>query len=102
MTGRPAFLTSPLLEAAGVPHLFTTRHFPGLERGANGGGALRPPAPAAPGGGGGPPALSAPDGRRLAVVHAGWRGTVQSVAQAAVTALTRAGAPPEGLLAAVG
>ncbi|MDP2626609.1 MAG: laccase domain-containing protein, partial [Candidatus Rokubacteria bacterium] len=37
MTGRPAFLTSPLLEAAGVPHLFTTRHFPGLERGANGG-----------------------------------------------------------------
>ncbi|OGK91996.1 MAG: hypothetical protein A2X50_16425 [Candidatus Rokubacteria bacterium GWF2_70_14] len=49
-----------------------------------------------------PIVLFDPEGRRLAVVHAGWRGTVQSVARAAVTALTRAGAPPGGLLAAVG
>ena len=26
----PPYLTSVLLERAGVPHLFTTRHFPGL------------------------------------------------------------------------
>ena len=148
MTRRPAFLTSPLLEAAGVPHLFTTRHSRGSSRGANGGrpsaprpGALRSAGSRrtaglrSPGarsrGRRGPrgwsrrrrgrphqpaprPAASVftadclpivlfdPDGRRLAVVHAGWRGTVQSVARAAVTALTRAGAPPEGLLAAVG
>src|SRR3990167_1340141 len=150
MTGRPAFLTSPLLEAAGLPHLFTTRHFPGLERGANGGSPFGAAARAllaergllaelpafarqvhgaevAEARAGGrvgvadalislrpglpvsvftadclPIVLFDPAGRRLAVVHAGWRGTVQSVARAAVTALTRAGAPPEGLLAAVG
>jgi len=28
----PLFVTSRLLEAAGVPHLFTTRHFPGIAR----------------------------------------------------------------------
>src|SRR5437867_11120646 len=26
----PRYLTSPLLTRAGLPHLFTTRHFPGI------------------------------------------------------------------------
>ncbi|MBI2528108.1 MAG: peptidoglycan editing factor PgeF [Candidatus Rokubacteria bacterium] len=150
MTGRPAFLTSPLLEAARVPHLFTTRHFPRLERAANGGspfgpaawtllGArgllLEPPAfarqvhgaevvEARAGGSVGrgdalvsdrpglplavftadclPIVLFDPAGGRLAVAHAGWRGTVQSVARAVADALARAGAPRESLLAAIG
>src|SRR5207247_3398551 len=33
------YLTSPLLAAAGVPHLFTTRHFPGWNS-ARGSGAV--------------------------------------------------------------
>ncbi|HKW92071.1 MAG TPA: hypothetical protein VJX92_09240, partial [Methylomirabilota bacterium] len=28
----PRFVTSTLLDAAGVPHLFSTRHFPGVAR----------------------------------------------------------------------
>src|SRR5262249_59795465 len=43
-----------------------------------------------------------PDARRLAVAHAGWRGTAQSAARAAVDALVAAGSHSEGLLAAVG
>ncbi len=43
-----------------------------------------------------------PDGRRLAAAHAGWQGTAQSVARAAVEALVEAGGRPEGFLAAVG
>jgi YfiH family protein len=41
-------------------------------------------------------------GGRLAVAHAGWRGTVQSVTRAAVAALVRAGSRAEALVAAVG
>ena len=43
-----------------------------------------------------------PDARRLAVVHAGWRGTAQSAARAAVLALVEAGGRSEEFLAAVG
>jgi len=43
-----------------------------------------------------------PDGRRLAAVHAGWRGTARAVARAAIDALLEAGGTPDRLLAAVG
>jgi YfiH family protein len=43
-----------------------------------------------------------PDGRRLAAVHAGWRGTAQLVARAAVLALVEVGGRPEDFLAAMG
>jgi YfiH family protein len=43
-----------------------------------------------------------PVSRRLAAVHAGWRGTVQSVARAAVEALLRAGARAERLVVGIG
>lgn len=150
MTGGPPFLTSPLLETAGVPHLFTTRHFPRLERAANGGSPFGPEARALLGARGllqEPPAFARqvhgaevaearaggsvgradalisdrpglplavftadclpivlfdPTGSRLALVHAGWRGTAQSVAWVAADALTRAGAPRGRLLAAIG
>jgi len=146
----PTHFASPLLEEAGVPHLFTTRNFPGVT-------AFREPFPplgpaahpllagcglgtepaaflkqvhgaevirATEGGCVGtadvvmtdrpglpiavfsadcvPLLIYDPDGRRLAAVHAGWRGTAQSVARAAVEALAAAGGPPEGFLAAVG
>lgn len=146
----PTHLTSPLLDEAGLPHLFTTRHFPGVT-------AFKEPfppfgpeaqpllaslglaeAPAAflkqvhgadviRAAGGGcvgnadalvtdtpglavavfsadcvPLLIYDPDGRRLAAAHAGWRGTAQSVARAAVTALVEAGGTPERFLAAVG
>lgn len=146
----PTHFVSSLLEEAGVPHLFTTRNFPGVS-------AFREPFPplgadaepllaenglaAAPaaflkqvhgarvvcareGGLAGnadalltdtpglpiavfsadcvPLLLYDPDGRRLAAAHAGWRGTVQSVARAAVDALEAAGGRPERFLAAVG
>ena len=148
---RPSYLTSALLGAAGLPHLFTTRHFPG-ER--------APENPAAPFGtaaaqtvaaragldgagaaflkqvhgadvrrvrqaglaGTGDALLSDEPGRplaifsadclpvvlydraapRLAVAHAGWRGTVQAVARAAVQAMIDAGSRPEALVAAIG
>ena len=141
---------SPLLEHAGVPHLFTTRSFPGVtafrdpfpplgpeaqpllaEHGlgaepaaflkqvhgaqvlrATGGGCAgkadvlmtdRPGLPIAVFSADCVPLLIYdPDGRRLAVVHAGWRGTAQSAARAAVLALVEAGGRPEGFLAAVG
>jgi len=146
----PTHFLSPLLEDAGVPHLFTTRSFPGVT-------AFRDPFPplgpeaqpllakhglgaepaaflkqvhgaqvlrATVGGCAGkadvlmtdrpglpiavfsadcvPLLIYDPDGRRLAVVHAGWRGTAQSAARAAVLALVEAGGRPEGFLAAVG
>jgi len=146
----PTHFLSPLLEDAGVPHLFTTRHFPGVT-------AFRDPQPplgesarplldahglagspaaflkqvhgaqvirACEGGLAGqadaivtdtpglpiavfsadcvPLLLYDPDGRRLAAVHAGWRGTVQQVARATVEALVEAGGRAECVLAAVG
>jgi YfiH family protein len=146
----PTHFVSSLFEEAGVPHLFTTRNFPGVT-------AFRDPFPplgeaaqpllAESGlsskpvaflkqvhgarvintGAGGlagdadalvtdtpglpiavfsadcvPLLLYDPDGRRLAAAHAGWRGTVQSVARAAVEALVEAGGRPERFLAAVG
>ncbi len=150
MTGRPAFLTSPLLEAEGVPHLFTTRHFPGLRPAADGLAPFAPPSRplleardlveeppafarqvhgadvlvARAGGRVGvadalvsdrpglplavftadcvPVVVYDPDGRRLALVHAGWRGTLRSVTAAAAAALGRAGAAAPRLLAAIG
>ncbi|MGH7398870.1 MAG: peptidoglycan editing factor PgeF, partial [Candidatus Rokuibacteriota bacterium] len=39
---------------------------------------------------------------RLAAVHAGWRGTVQSVARAAVAELLAAGSAPADLVVAIG
>jgi len=147
----PAYLTSPLLEGAGLAHLFTTRHFPGdrapdnpaapfaapeaarlaaragldgeaaaflrqvhgaavvrAERGglAGVGDALLSDRPRLP------LAVFTADclpvvvydraAGRLAVVHAGWRGTAQSVVRAAVTALVKAGSRPDALVAAVG
>jgi YfiH family protein len=146
----PTHFLSPLLESAGLPHLFTTRNFPGVT-------AFRDPFPplgpdatpllaecglaaepagflkqvhgadvlrATEGGCAGnadalmtdrpglpiavfsadcvPLLIYDPDGRRLAVAHAGWRGTAQSVARAAVLALAEAGGRPEEFLAAVG
>jgi YfiH family protein len=146
----PTHFVSPQLEGAGVPHLFTTRNFPGVT-------AFREPFPplgpdarpllescalaaeppaflkqvhgaqvirATEGGCAGsadalitetpglpiavfsadcvPLLIYDPDGRRLAAAHAGWRGTAQSVARAAVEALVEAGGRPEGFLAAVG
>jgi YfiH family protein len=43
-----------------------------------------------------------PKGSRVAAVHAGWRGTAQGIARAAVRALTDAGARAEDLRAALG
>ena len=145
----PRFVTSRLLEAHGLPHLFTTRHFPGVLRPTE----SRPPfgpeaAPLlAPRGLGAPPAFARQvhgaavlraerggfagrgdalatarpglplaistadclpivlyDARagRLAAVHAGWRGTVQSVARAAVADLVAAGSAAAGLVVAIG
>ena len=146
----PTHFVSPLLEEAGLPHLFTTRHFPGVTAfrdpfppiGADAGPLLvkhglgdRPAAflrqvhgarvvEATESGLAGdadalvtgtpglpiavfsadcvPLLVYDPDGRRVAAAHAGWRGTVQSVARAAVEALVEAGGRAERLLAAVG
>jgi hypothetical protein len=43
-----------------------------------------------------------PEGRRVAAVHSGWRGTDLEVAAAAVEALSRQGSRPEKILAAIG
>lgn len=43
-----------------------------------------------------------PDGRRVAAVHSGWRGTDAEISARAVEALVARGARPERLLAAVG
>src|SRR5207249_1439998 len=102
----PSHYLCSLLEEAGLPHLFTTRHFPGVS-------AFREPGP--PLGPGAqellvavfsadcvPVLLYDPEGRRVAAVHAGWRGTVQGVAGAAVDALRNEGGEPEHFLAAIG
>src|SRR5262245_61429686 len=146
----PTHFVSPLLEDAGLPHLFTTRNFPGVT-------AFRDPFPpigddarpllATHGLGARPAAFTKqvhgarvvqttesgfagnadalvtstpglpvavfsadcvplilydPDGARVAAVHAGWRGTVQSVARAAVESLVQAGGHANRFLAAVG
>ena len=146
----PTHFSSPLLDAAGLPNLFTTRNFPGVtafkeplpplgpeawpllaERGlavapaaflrqVHGARVVRttrggcvgsadalvtdtPGLPVAVFSADCVPLLIYdPDGRRLAAVHAGWRGTAQSVARAAVDALVEAGGTPERFLAAVG
>lgn len=143
-------LVSPLLADAGVPHLFTTRQFPGIARWRNDGSPFRPEALAAfaaRGLDGGAPAYARqvhgadvlaveaggfqgqadvlttarpgvplavftadclalivydPEGRRLAVAHSGWRGTVGGAARAAVDALATAGARRSALLCAIG
>ena len=145
----PSFVTSPLLTAHGLPHLFTTRHFPGVAR------PTQPRPPFGPDAGrllasrglGGEPAFARqvhgahvieveqgglagrgdalatsrpglplcistadclpivlydPRAGRLASVHAGWRGTVQSVATAAVRLLVKAGSAAADLVAAIG
>ena len=148
---RANYLTSPLLERAGLPHLFGTRHFPGerapdnpaapfatddaasvavaagldgraaaflkqvhgadvVRAGTGGflgkGDALvsdRPSLPLAIFTADCLPVVvyDAEDGR-LALAHAGWRGTVQSIARAAVEALVAAGSHPAALVAAIG
>ncbi|HUG36430.1 MAG TPA: peptidoglycan editing factor PgeF, partial [Candidatus Limnocylindrales bacterium] len=147
----PGYLTSALLAAAGLPHLFTTRHFPGVRAPENPAapfGTAAAQAVAARAGldgagaaflkqvhgaevrharqaglaGTGDALLTEEPGRplaifsadclpvviydraapRLAVAHAGWRGTVQAVARAAVQAMITAGSRPEALVAAIG
>jgi len=46
--------------------------------------------------------LASRDGRFVAALHAGWRGTAQRIAARAVDVLREQGCPPEGLLAAIG
>jgi YfiH family protein len=46
--------------------------------------------------------LAAPEGRVVAAVHAGWRGTLAAIAQAAVHALGEQGVAPERIVAALG
>ncbi|HEX7787099.1 MAG TPA: peptidoglycan editing factor PgeF [Methylomirabilota bacterium] len=145
----PRFVTSPLLAAHGLPHLFTTRHFPGVSRPTE----PRPPFARdaqpllASCGLGGDPAfvrqvhgadvlsvdrgglagradalltsrpglplcistadclpivLYDPRAGRLASVHAGWRGTVRSVAATAARRLIAAGSAAADVVAAVG
>ena len=143
------FLVSPLLERAGLPHLFTTRHFPGVVGSGDGNGVFAEPARPflAARGLTAPPAFARqvhgadvmvaeqpgrvgeadgliteraglplaiftadclslliydPSRRRLATAHAGWRGTVQSVARAAVDRLVEAGSDADGLVVAIG
>src|SRR2546425_5904481 len=146
----PTHYLCSLLEDAGVPHLFTTRHFPGVS-------AFREPGPplgagaqdllathalaAQPaaflkqvhgasvaqvsnGGHAGqgdalmsdkpglpvvvfsadcvPVLLYDPEGRRVAAIHAGWRGTVQGVAGAAVGGPRDGGGAAQHFLAAIG
>ena len=146
----PLYLTSPLLTQAGLPHLFSTRHCPGVRFRRDPGGPFDPSAyalfterglggepvaflrqvhgalfvTALHGGSVGtadvlitsrpglPMAIFTADclpiivfdqpNRRLAMAHAGWRGTVESAARVAVDALTRAGGKPEAFLAAIG
>ena len=146
----PPYLTSPLLTEAGLPHLFTTRHFPGVRPWRDPAGPFDPGAlalfvkfgiadkpvaflkqvhgaevVAAEHGGSvgtadivmtGRPGLPLaiftadclpivvydPAERRLAMAHAGWRGTVEAAARVAAGALTQAGGTPETFLAAIG
>jgi len=146
----PTHFVSPLLEDAGLPHLFTTRNFPGVtafmdpfppmgddarpllvmhglgarpaafakqvhgarvvettESGfAGNADALVTGTPGLPvavfSADCVPLLLYDPDGARVAAVHAGWRGTVQGVARAAVESLVQAGGQVDRFLAAVG
>ena len=146
----PLYLTSALLTAAGLPHLFSTRHFPGVRawrdpRGPFDRSALDAFATSGlPGDGiafarqvhGAAAVMVSEAGsageadvlvtdrpalriaiftadcvpvvvfdrrhRRLAMAHAGWRGTVQSAARVAADALVKRGSPPEALVAAIG
>ena len=43
-----------------------------------------------------------PRGKRVAAVHAGWRGTFSEIARCAIEALVKAGSHPEDLRAAIG
>ncbi len=146
----PRYLTSPLLTRAGLPHLFTTRLFPGVTSPRDPGspfdaGAMAVLAPlglaaepaafarqvhgaeviAANRSGlagradvltasrpGLPLAIFTADclpivlydalNRRLAMAHAGWRGTVQSAARVAADALAAQGGVPETFVGAIG
>jgi len=147
---QPRYLTSAHLTEAGLPHLFTTRHFPGVTSPRDPGSpfdasALRVLAELDIDGG--PPAflrqvhgadvvaaerpglagradvvvtdrpglplaiftadcvplvLYDPVHRRLALAHAGWRGTAEGAARAAARALIAAGGAPETLVGAIG
>ena len=146
---RPRFVTSRLLDRYGLPHLFTTRLFPGVARPTEARPPLGPesrpllasrgllgePAFARQVHGGDvirvelggfaghadalttsrpglplcvstadclPIVLYDPRTARLATVHAGWRGTVQSVGRAAALQLIQAGSAPEDLVVAIG
>lgn len=146
----PRYLVAPRLAEAGLPHLFTTRHFPGVTSPRDPGSpfadealdllasldvAEGPPAflkqihgadvlaaDAAGCIGRGdvvttdrprlplavftadcvPVVLCDPVGGRIALVHAGWRGTVASAAGAAVASLVAAGGRAADLVAAIG
>ena len=146
----PLYLASGLLTAARLPHLFTTRHFPGVRAWRDPRGPFDESALALIGNSGlpgdgvgfarqvhgaemavvteagpaGPADVLMTDRpglrlaiftadclpivvfdrrhRRLAMAHAGWRGTVQAAARVAADALVMAGAAPEELLAAIG
>ncbi|PWU25637.1 MAG: peptidoglycan editing factor PgeF [Candidatus Rokuibacteriota bacterium] len=149
----PTYFGSPLLTEARVPHLFSTRHFPGVRPWRHPDGPFEAAALARFGQHGlgsphGEPVaylrqvhgaevvvvehgglagqgdvlvtrqtvlplaiftadclpiiLYDPVGRRLALAHAGWRGTVEAVARVAVGALTRAGGTAKTFLAAIG
>lgn len=146
----PRYLTSGLLTGARLPHLFSTRHFPGVRAWRDPRGPFDGSALAAFGDSGLPGAGVAfarqvhgadivmvteagPAGQadvlmtdrpglrlaiftadclpiivfdrrhhRLAMAHAGWRGTVLAAARVAADALVRAGGAPDELLAAIG
>jgi len=146
----PRYLTAPPLAGAGLPHLFSTRHFPGVRVWKDPRGPFDTAALAQVDRGGLPadgfayarqvhgaglavatragsvgqadvlmtdrPGLPLaiftadclpivvydPPNRRLAMAHAGWRGTVESAARVAVEALVKAGGRPEAFLAAIG
>jgi len=146
----PAYLTSRLLADAGLPHLFSTRHFPGVRPWRDPAGPFEPGAVGLLGrhGLGGeaiaflrqvhgadvavavegglvgsadilmteraglplaiftadclPIVVYDPLTRRLAMAHAGWRGTVEAAARVAADALVKAGGHAGGFLAAIG
>jgi len=146
-----AYLTAPLLERAGLAHLFGTRHLPGGRAPDNPAAPFATPEAARVAAAAGldgraaaflkqvhgatvlraeqggllgaadalasdrpglplaiftadclPVVIYDADGGRLALAHAGWRGTVESVTRAAGDALIAAGSRPESLVAAVG